>query len=83
MLFFVWLEFNDAQTQNIFNKIEVFLFHLSPENGFPHLKITWISSYGYFAAIMSSVNLDVNKIAEYKSISTHILLAYPMLKNDT
>ena len=29
MLFFVWLEFNDAQTQNSFNEMEVFLFHLS------------------------------------------------------
>ena len=50
----------------------VFLFHLSPENGFPRLKIPGISSYGHFAVITWLVNLDMNKMAEYKSISTHL-----------
>ena len=65
MLFFVLsITFNDAQKRIGLTKYKYFFFtslSLSPENGFPRLKIPGISSYGHFAAITQSVSLDVNK----------------------
>ena len=76
MLFFVLsITFNDAQKRIGLTKYKYFFFtslslslslflSLSPENGFPRLKIPGISSYGHFAAITWSINLDVNKLVE-------------------
>ena len=81
MLFFVWLKFIDGQKQFGLTKFRYFFF--TSLSGFPCLKIPEISSYGHIAATKWSFYLDVNKMAEYKSISTHILLAYLTLKNIT
>ena len=73
MLFFVWLKFNDAQKGIGFKKYKYFFFHLSLWRiGFLVEKIAEISSYGHLEAITWAVNLHVNKMADYKSISTHI-----------
>ena len=74
MLFFVLsITFNDAQKRIGLTKYKYFFFtslslslflSLSPENGFSRLKIPGISSYGHFAAITWSINLDVNKLVE-------------------
>ena len=71
MLFFVWLKLM-LKKELVSRNISISFFtSLSPKNGFPRLKIPGISSYGW-AAITWSLNLDVNKMAEYKSMSTHI-----------
>ena len=56
----------------VLRNISISFSPLSPVNGFPRLKIPGITSYGHFEVITWSVNLDISKMAEYKSISTHI-----------
>ena len=74
----MWLKFNDAQKTNLvkrnsLTKYKYFFFtSLCGELISLFKKILRISSYGHFAAITWSVNLDVIKMANYKSISTHI-----------
>ena len=72
-VFVVWLKFNNAQKWIGLKKYKYFFFtSLSPVNVFPRLKIPRISSYGHCSNHVISKFRNVNKMAEYKSVSIHI-----------